>query len=65
MPSIKDVLVALEDDSVSFGYAEKDDLKTVKEVLWKLGYPADVDRKPFSRKATLYLSCAVGRMTKT
>lgn len=59
---IENVLVSTVEDSVCFGYAEKDDLNVVKEALWKLGYPIDGEKNSLSRKATSYVSCAIGRI---
>lgn len=63
IPGVEDVSISTEDSSVSFGYAEKSDVNIVKEALWKLGYPVDGDKNSFSRKATSYVSCALGRMS--
>lgn len=62
VPGIENVLVSTANDSVSFGYSEKDDLNIVKETLRKLGYPIDGEKNSLTRKLTSYVSCAIGRI---
>ncbi|MBT8253072.1 MAG: heavy-metal-associated domain-containing protein [Flavobacteriaceae bacterium] len=61
LDGISNVIVAKEDQTVSFKFKEQDDLINAAELLAKLGYPIDGYSNTLSRKAKSYLSCAIGR----
>lgn len=64
LKGISEVEVNNETDSVSF-IAEKDeDILTVKEKLFVLGYPSVDDANSLITKAKSFVSCASGRVNK-
>lgn len=64
LDDVSDVIVGVEDDSVTFDYSETHTLEVVKKVLADLGYPEDGERNSLTDKAKSYISCAVGKITK-
>lgn len=63
LDDVSEVLVELEDNSVTFKYSEEHTLHIVKKVLADLGYPEDGESNNLSAKAKSYVSCAFGKMT--
>lgn len=61
---ISNVLVNNETNAVSFDYASKTEVETVKNKLSDLGYPIEGEANSLPKKAKSFVSCAVGRMTK-
>lgn len=59
--NVTNVIVDVEKSLVTF-FANKDDLKKVKEKLSKLGYPEVGDKNTVLHKAKSFVSCAVGRI---
>lgn len=64
LDDVSDVIVEIEDESVTFDYSDENTLHLVKETLAKLGYPEDGERNSLSDKAKSYISCAIGKITK-
>lgn len=61
---IENVLVNVEESSVTFTYNSEEELEVVKSTLNKLGYPEDGEANSLTAKAKSYVSCAVGKMTR-
>ncbi|MCF7568499.1 heavy-metal-associated domain-containing protein [Sabulilitoribacter arenilitoris] len=51
-------------DSVSFNYETTENLKEVKTLLAKLGYPIAGEKNALTTKVKSFVSCAVGRLSK-
>lgn len=64
LDDVSDVIVEVEDESVTFEYSDENTLHLVKEALAKLGYPEDGERNSLRDKAKSYISCAIGKITK-
>ena len=63
LDDVSDVIVVVEDNSVTFDYSEVHTLDVVKKTLAELGYPEDGERNSLGAKAKAYVSCAIGKMT--
>ena len=63
LDDVSDVIVVVEDNSVTFDYSEVHTLDVVKKTLAELGYPEDGERNSLGAKAKSYVSCAIGKMT--
>ena len=61
---IQKVQVETAHNSVSFEYVGEDALAQAIKLLSKLGYPIDGESNPLIKKATSFMSCAIGRMNK-
>lgn len=61
---VGEVAVNHQEASVSVEYTSPENLETVKETLSKLGYPILGEKNHLGKKATSYVSCAIGRMQK-
>ena len=61
---IQKVQVETAHNSVSFEYADGNSLEQAIKLLSKLGYPIDGENNPLIKKATSFVSCAIGRMNK-
>ncbi|BCY29384.1 heavy-metal-associated domain-containing protein [Flavobacterium okayamense] len=61
---ISNVLVNVEESSVSFEFSSDEKLENVKNTLNRLGYPEDGEANSITAKAKSYVSCAVGKMSK-
>lgn len=61
--NISNVMVNVEEDSVSFSYEDELALLNAKETLKINGYPEQGEHNSFGTKAKSYVSCAVGRMS--
>ena len=64
LEGITNVSVNHEESSVSFESISEDYLQLVKETLSKIGYPVLGETNHLGKKATSYLSCAIGRVQK-
>lgn len=62
--NINEVIVDVENNSVSFEYNSDNTLELAKKKLHQLGYPLVGEENKFQTKAKSYVSCAVGRMNK-
>ncbi|RMB64140.1 heavy-metal-associated domain-containing protein [Dokdonia sinensis] len=62
VPKIESTSVSTENNSVSFNYEEASDLNLAEETLSRLGYPVDGTSNTLLKKATSFVSCAIGRM---
>jgi copper chaperone len=60
---VSDVLVEVEDNSVTFEYSEAHTLDVVKKTLADIGYPEDGETNTLASKAKSYVSCAFGKIT--
>lgn len=63
LDDVSEVVVQVEDNSVTFEYADEHTLDVVKNTLAEIGYPEDGERNSLSTKAKSYVSCAFGKMT--
>ncbi|WP_242135072.1 heavy-metal-associated domain-containing protein [Aestuariivivens marinum] len=61
---ITEVLVNIDDFTVTFLYQDETNLTQAKELLAKLGYPVVGGKNALTTKARSFVSCAAGRMTK-
>ncbi|RKE90794.1 heavy-metal-associated domain-containing protein [Ichthyenterobacterium magnum] len=59
---INNVIVDNDNHSVSFSYETENDYDEAKALLSKLGYPAEGELNPITKKAKSFVSCAVGRI---
>lgn len=64
LDDVSDVIVEVEDESVTFDYSDENTLHLVKDTLADLGYPEDGERNSLTDKAKSYISCAIGKITK-
>lgn len=60
--SITDVLVTVDESSVTFEYPTETKLLEVKAKLAGLGYPEDGELNSLGSKAKSYVSCAIGKI---
>jgi len=58
---VQEVTIDLEESLVSIA-SEKENIKEVKSILSKLGYPEVGDKNTVLHKAKSFVSCAVGRI---
>ncbi|WP_396218389.1 heavy-metal-associated domain-containing protein [Flavobacterium sp.] len=63
LDDVSDVLVEIEDNSVTFEYSEAHTLDVVKLALADIGYPEDGEANTLTSKAKSYVSCAFGKIT--
>ncbi len=63
LDDVSDVVVGVEDTSVTFEYSEEHTLDVVKKTLSEIGYPEDGDVNNLTTKAKSYVSCAFGKIT--
>ena len=63
LDDVSDVLVEIEDNSVTFEYSEAHTLDIVKKTLADIGYPEDGEANSLTSKAKSYVSCAFGKIT--
>ena len=63
LDDVSDVVVGVEDNSVTFEYSEEHTLDVVKKTLSEIGYPEDGDVNNLTTKAKSYVSCAFGKIT--
>ena len=63
LDNISNVVIGLEDSTVSFEYRSDKDFELVKNVLLKIGYPLIGEDNKLQTKAKSYVSCAIGRMS--
>ncbi|WP_396181773.1 heavy-metal-associated domain-containing protein [Flavobacterium sp.] len=63
LDDVSDVLVEIEDNSVTFEYSEAHTLNVVKLALADIGYPEDGEANSLTSKAKSYVSCAFGKIT--
>lgn len=59
---ISEVLVNVEDSTVTLDYLTDEDLSLIISMLKNLGYPIEGEQNTFGEKAKSYLSCAIGRI---
>lgn len=62
MESIDNVLVNVEESTVTFSYSAEEQLEEVKNKLKSMGYPEDGEANTLGAKAKSYVSCAIGKM---
>lgn len=63
LDDVSEVVVELEDNSVTFDYSEEHTLDVVKKTLADIGYPEDGEANNLTAKAKSYVSCAFGKIT--
>lgn len=63
LPYVNEVQVNKEDSAVDFILSDQSKLSELKEVLSKLGYPAENEANTITKKAKSFVSCAVGKMS--
>ncbi len=63
MESIDNVLVNVEESTVTFSYSTEVQLEEVKNKLKSMGYPEDGEANTLGAKAKSYVSCAIGKMS--
>lgn len=61
--AITNVLVNVDESTVTFGYETAAKLAEVKDKLKTLGYPEDGAANSLGSKAKSYVSCAIGKMS--
>ena len=64
LDGVSNVMVNVEESSVSFEFDSEANLTEVKNTLNRLGYPEDGEENSLSSKAKSYVSCAVGKVSK-
>ena len=62
LENISNLQVDVEENSVTFNYANEADVLLIKEKLKSLGYPAIEDINSLTSKAKSYISCATGKL---
>jgi len=60
---IFDVVVTVDESSVSFNYPSEEVLNFVKEKLKTLGYPEYGESNELISKTKSFVSCAIGKMS--
>ncbi len=65
LEGIQDILVNLDNCTITFTYETNDGVKTVQKELTKLGYPIKGDINGIGSKTKSFISCAIGRMNKS
>ena len=61
--AIQNVLVNVEESTITFSYDKEEKVEEVKNKLKSLGYPEDGEANSLSAKAKSYVSCAIGKMS--
>ncbi|MFI0426525.1 MAG: heavy-metal-associated domain-containing protein [Flavobacterium sp.] len=61
--NVTNVLVNVEESSVTLKYESEEILIEVKDKLKSLGYPEDGEANTLGSKAKSYVSCAIGKMS--
>jgi len=61
--AIQNVLVNVEESTITFSYDKEEQVEEVKNKLKSLGYPEDGEANSLSAKAKSYVSCAIGKMS--
>lgn len=61
--AIQNVLVNVEESTITFSYDKEEQVEEVKNKLKSLGYPEDGEVNSLSAKAKSYVSCAIGKMS--
>ena len=54
--------VDVDNNSISFDYADPAALRNIKVLLSKIGYPVVGEKNALSTKAKSFVSCAIGRI---
>ena len=62
LDDVSEVMVEVEDNSVTFEYSEEHTLDVVKKALAEIGYPEDGEINSLTSKAKSYVSCAFGKI---
>lgn len=62
LDDVSEVVVEVEDNSVTFEYSEVHTLDVVKKALADIGYPEDGEANSLTAKAKSYVSCAFGKI---
>ena len=62
--NISDILVDLNESTVSFNYVNEVDAQKIKEKLKNIGYPSVEDTNSLTSKAKSFVSCATGKLSK-
>ena len=61
--SISVIEVNVEESAVIFHASSEEKIEEVKNILKKIGYPANGEQNSLGLKAKSYVSCAVGKMS--
>ncbi|UGS20103.1 heavy-metal-associated domain-containing protein [Flavobacterium cyclinae] len=61
--AIQNVLVNVEESTITFSYDKEEQVEEVKNKLKSLGYPEDGEANTLGSKAKSYVSCAIGKMS--
>ncbi|TXI63179.1 MAG: copper chaperone [Flavobacterium sp.] len=61
--AIQNVLVNVDESTVTFSYETEAQVNEVKNKLKSLGYPEDGEANTLGAKAKSYVSCAIGKMS--
>ncbi len=61
--AIQNVLVNVEESTVTFSYDKEEQVEEVKNKLKSMGYPEDGEANTLGVKAKSYVSCAIGKMS--
>ncbi|MBD3724663.1 MAG: heavy-metal-associated domain-containing protein [Flavobacteriaceae bacterium] len=64
LDGVSNVMVDVEESSVTLNYENENCLNEVKSTLNRLGYPEDGEANSLTSKAKSYVSCAVGKVSK-
>jgi len=62
LENVLEVSVNQEEASVTFTHVSSGSLDIVTKILSKLGYPVVGEKNNFGKKASSYISCAIGKM---
>lgn len=60
--NVNDVLVDIENSTVSFYSESEEQISVVKQKLMDIGYPAIDEKNGLLTKAKSYASCAIGKI---
>lgn len=61
--AVQNVLVNVDESTVTFSYETEAQVNEVKNKLKSLGYPEDGEANTLGAKAKSYVSCAIGKMS--
>lgn len=64
LPGVKNLALDIPKSQLSLIFDTPETLQEVKRRLSKIGYPVVGDKNNVLKKATSYVSCAIGKITK-
>ena len=63
LQGIKNVLVHLENSTVTFDFESEDQLENVRNKLASLGYPQEGEKNSLKEKTKSFVSCTTGKIS--